>query len=296
MPTLKHPRERVAPTGADDATALQEALDRSSVVELSGEYLISQPLIVKQSRVVGSPSATITYTGAAFTGCLISVNGKGSGLERLTLDCRGKCSGVYCDSAWYTDDLLSHIRIDSARGTGVQLHNCWYSAVSDLRVVDCRGVALQCYQSNSVHYMNILITRCDMREAPPQAEAVIVLERCTVVELANLLIEPMQTADRPAVVVRSSAVAMRGFRCEGGSCGASMIIVDGDGWWTGAHVTLENGVVVGMDPPSDALVEVRGKARDVVISQVMASKYLKRIVNNPNNNPGVEVSHCTPAV
>jgi hypothetical protein len=173
--------------------------------------------------------------------------------------------------------------------------NCWYSGIRNLHVSAASGIALLCYQSNSIHYDNLRVSNCKIGSNSEGDMAAVVLDKSTVVEITNILIEPMHIAPHPAMLIRSTAVALRGVRFEGGTCGPSMCVVAGDGWWTGAHVTIENVVVVGTDPPSQSLVELRDKARDVIVRQVMASKYLQEIVHNPNNNPGVEVSHCTPA-
>lgn len=290
----------IKPSQYDSAPAINAASASGDVIVLDGRYSIETPLRLS-SRVVAAPGTRILYRGRKISGPAITITGQGSGLENATLDCQKMAAGIYCDSAWYTDDLLRRVRVEHPLTCGVRLTKCWNGNIRDVRVVWCDGVALWATQSNSARMENIQVAHCNLEtdnwpEGMPDVErAAIVVTDSSVTELDNVLCEPVSVAPYPAIYLRSCATSVRNVRIEAGKHGIAHIVVDGDGWWTGSHISIEQVAIVATNPVAECLVDVRGKARDIIVRQVMASKYLKRIVNNPNNNPGVELSHCTPA-
>lgn len=290
----------VNPSGKDDAAAIGSAAAMPGVVVLDGLYSIESP-IVSVAKLVFAPGSRVLYRGKKTTRPAITLRGQGAGCENVTLDCQKMAAGIQCDSAWYTDDLLRRVRIERPFGVGVRLDKCWNGNVRDVRVVWCDGVALWATQSNSTRLENIQVAHCTLSDEtwpegfPVSQRAAIVVTDSNVTELDNVLCEPVYVAPYPSIYLRSCASSLRNVRFEAGKHGFAHIAVDGDGWWTGTHISIEQVVIAGTGQPAECLVDVRGKARDIMVRQVMASKYLKRIVNNPNNNPGVEISHCTPA-
>lgn len=290
----------VHPTTSDNSLAINAASASGEVVALDGVYGIESPIRLS-SRTVAAPGTRILYRGRKISGPAIAITGQGSGLENVTLDCQKMAAGIQCEAAWYTDDLLRRVRVERPVGFGVRLAKCWNGNVRDLRVVWCDGVALWATQSNSTRLENIQIAHCTLSDEtwpegfPVSQRAAIVVTDSNVTELDNVLCEPVYVAPYPSIYLRSCASSLRNVRFEAGKHGFAHIKVDGDGWWTGTHISIDQVTIVGTNPTAECFVDVRGKARDIIVRQVMASKYLKQIVNNPNNNPGVEVSHCTPA-
>lgn len=292
--------QSIPPTGHDDAPALSAACAGRGVVTLDGAYRLGAPF-VSRARIVCSPGTTMLYRGKVTTGPAITLQGNGAAIEGLTLNCQKRSAGIMCDGAWYTDDLLRRVRIENATRCGLRLARCWNGNIRDVRIVWCDGVALWATQHNSARLENIQVAHCTLADdtwptdLPELERAAIVVTDSNVTEFDNLLCEPVNAAPYPSVYLRSCTSSLHNVRFEAGRHGFSHIAVDGDGWWTGSHITIDQVVIAGTGQPAECLVDVRGKARDIIVRQVMASKYLKRIANNPNNNPGVEVSHCTPA-
>lgn len=164
-------------TGRTDAVNLQMAIDamdgdttrERGVLVLSGNYHIDTPLTTgsptfahRRSCVLsGAGIATIQYVGSTTSKYLWSAfSGAGMGapkINNVVLDCGWKCRGVLLSQVTYSP-LLDHVYIAHPREVGLDLVNCWGSAMEHVRVFAPRGVGIRTITMESHHWSHVSVS------------------------------------------------------------------------------------------------------------------------------------------
>lgn len=141
----------VQPTGGDDTSTLQAAIDAleaeesdSVALELNGEYTISSPgLACGTAQVAGTPrifstyGAKISVTGDPFSGYALAMKGTSESpvtrLENISFDCGYKCRGVLLSGQTY-GSIARNVLVYHPRGVGMDVIDCWGSSLENCYV------------------------------------------------------------------------------------------------------------------------------------------------------------------
>ena len=164
-------------TGRTDAAAIQMALDamdgdtalERGVLVLSGNYHVDTPLTTGSPQfshqrgcvLSGAGTASIKYVGPTTSKYLWSAfAGAGMGAPKasnVVLNCDWRCRGVLLSQVTYSP-LLDHVYIAQPREVGLDLVNCWGSAMEHVRVFAPRGVGIRTITMESHHWRHVSVS------------------------------------------------------------------------------------------------------------------------------------------
>ena len=152
---------RLQPTGGDDTSALQQAIDgvsfptsdgRVGQVELDGYFQFSKPLVIgaegtlKPVALVGVGQSHLRWTASTTSDYAIRYWGEGRAfvprISNVFLDCNRKCRGILLKHAAYAGGM-HNVSIHNAREVGLDLVDCWGSECTHLVFSAVDGIAIR---------------------------------------------------------------------------------------------------------------------------------------------------------
>lgn len=111
-------------------------------------------------RLISAGTAHLTWEGGSTTDYMLELNDPrycpGAGLGNLVLWCGNNCRGIKVQHATYSTALQS-VWVRQSRQVGIDVVDCWGSAIRDIIVDSCAGIGMRLTQFNSGYMSSIKI-------------------------------------------------------------------------------------------------------------------------------------------
>lgn len=261
----------LSPTGSDDYPQIAKAVERlasignNATLLLDGVYKVSQPIVLPiYVSLIGSPWASIHYTGQATNDPLVSGDGQQVRLRNLRLTCYHNLPGVRLQRDWYTD-VLDNVTVYQPLGCGVYLDHCYGSTARNVYVSHGRGNAVTLDECNGLMLDRLQVSQCVANDWPLFAVSV----KTDLQIVRGLAFESCECGSNPAMSLASCQSLYQGIRFEQCLTDGELIEINGAGNWQGSGVTLDT-IMANNKRPAQYLVGLHGTSHRVTLSNVLA--------------------------
>lgn len=251
-----------------DSNVIQQALDNSRQVILSGSYNIDRTLVVPPtSRLLGTSETSLSWWGEHEAPMIHCPPGQrtSAAIANIALACRNRSQGIHFEKIWYSP-LFENVVIYDGIHDSLHFEDCWGGHGRGLKIGRGTGRAIKFTRENSVQLDNVNVSSRDIKEATSLIDIPSDLDLLTI---NNLCMEANATKDKPLITAAGAVVTLTNVRFEGNDTTDSLIHLTGDGYRSGCCFTVKHCRVVAPKGVKH-LIHLLGHTKVVKLTDIMS--------------------------